>query len=108
MFTKLDLKSAFLQLELSNDSRSITTFQSDTRLKRFKWLIFGVNFSHEELQYALREVLSGIKGAPHILIYGKCHKKHDEILSQVLKRLEDSGLTLNLEKCLFVKENLRF
>ena len=58
LFTKLDLNSAFHQLELSPDSRYITTFQSDTRIKRYKRLIFGVNSAQEELQHALREILS--------------------------------------------------
>ena len=112
LFTKLDLNSAFHQLELSNDSRSITTFRSDTRIKRYKRLIFGVNSAQEELQHALREVLKDIEGvtniADDILIYAKSENEHDSVLSKVLQRLAEKGLTLNLNKCIFSKENLNF
>ena len=42
LFSKLDMKSAFHQLELSPESRYITAFQSDTRIKRYTRLMFGV------------------------------------------------------------------
>ena len=92
VFSKLDLLSAFHQLELSPESRSITTFTSDTRIKRFTRLIFGANSAQEELQHALREVLSGIEGvmniADDVLIYGKNESEHDKTLIAVLETLE--------------------
>ena len=39
VFTKLDLNSAFHQLELDESSRYMTTFQTDTKLKRYTRLI---------------------------------------------------------------------
>ena len=112
VFTKLDLNSAFHQLELSPDSRSITTFQSDTRIKRFTRLIFGVNSAQEELQHALQDVLRDIEGttniADDILLFAENHTKHDEILLRVLQRLQEKGLTLNLSKCVFGQERLKF
>ena len=50
-FTKLDLLSALHQLELTPGSRSITTFQSDSCIKRFTRLMSGINSAQEELQY---------------------------------------------------------
>ena len=35
VFSKLDLVSAFHQIELNESSRYMTTFQSDTKIKRF-------------------------------------------------------------------------
>ena len=61
-FSKLDLNSAFYQLELSQESRYITAFQPEDRIKRFKRLIFGANSASEELQNALRVILSDIDG----------------------------------------------
>ena len=59
-FSKLDLMSAFHQLELTPKSRSITNFQTEIGIKRFTRLNFGVNSVQEELQNALREVLRDI------------------------------------------------
>ena len=43
VFTKLDLKSAFHQIEMTPESRKMTTFQSETRIKRYTRLMFGAN-----------------------------------------------------------------
>ena len=66
VFTKLDLTSAFYQLELTPDSRMITAFQTDTRIKRFKRLIFGANSASEELQHALRSIIADIENVINI------------------------------------------
>ena len=112
VFTKLDLKSAFHQLELDETSRHMTAFQTDTKVKRYTRLIFGANSAAEELQQALRLVLADIDGslniADDILIYAENDTKHDKILQKVLQRLHDKGLTLNLNKCLFCKRSLEY
>ena len=81
-FAKLDMGSVFNQIELDQDSRFITAFQSDTRIKRFKWLIFGVNSAAEELQHALQTILADIPEATNIaaniLIFAEDAKQHDE------------------------------
>ena len=43
-----------------------------------------------------------------VIIHGKTEEDHQGALLSVLKRLEDSGLTLNLEKCDFYKEEIKF
>ena len=62
----------------------MTTFQTDTKLKRYTRLIFGANSASEELQHALRTILADIDGvlniADDILIYAKNDAEHDEIL----------------------------
>ena len=65
-FTKLDKASAFHPIELGQDSQFITGFQSGTRIKCFKRLIFGVNSAAEELQHALQTILADIPGATNI------------------------------------------
>ena len=112
VFSKLDLQSAFHQLELTPDSRSITTFQTETEIKRFTRLIFGVNSAQEELQNVLRQILRDIEGAINIaddiLIYAKNTQDHNVILRKVLQRLKERGLTLNLNKCIFGQEKVKF
>ena len=112
VFSKLDLNSAFYQLELDEQSRNITSFQSDQKILRSTRLIFGANSAAEELQHALRTVLIDIKGALNIaddkLIFGKNDSEHDNVLKKVLTRLEEKGIKLNLQKCIFSKHQLEF
>ena len=111
-FTKLDLNSAFHQLELHEDRRYITAFQTEDRIKRFKRLIFGLNSASEQLQHYLQITLADIPGAINIaddiLIFAGSITEHDEILKQVFQRLQAKQLTLNLSRCTFSKEHLEY
>ena len=100
-FTKLDLNSAFHQLELHEDSRYITAFQTEDRIKRFKRLILGLNSASEQLrhylQITLADILDAINNAD-ILIFVGSITEHDEILKYFFQRLQTKGLALNLSK----------
>ena len=111
-FTKLNLNSAFHQLELHEDSRYITAFQTEDRIKRFKRLISGLNSASEELQHYLQITLADIAGAINIkddiLIFSESITEHDEISKHVFQNLYAKGLTLDLTKCNFSKEHLEY
>ena len=111
-FSKLDLKSAFHQLELDESCRYITAFRTENKVKRFKRVIFGANSASEELQHALHTILADIDGALNIaddiLIYASNTQQHDQILNKVFARLAEKGITLNLAKCIFDKTILEF
>ena len=53
VFSKLDLKWGYHQLELSPGSREITTFATHCGLFRYKRLLFGVNSASEQYQYEI-------------------------------------------------------
>eukprot|EP00795_Rhopilema_esculentum_P010145 gene10145-18811_t len=60
------------------------------------------------LQLALQG-LNGVKNiADDIIIFGKDVNEHNENLNACLRRLKELNLTLNFEKCKFLKENLEF
>ena len=83
VFTKLDLVSAFYQIELDESSRYITAFQSDTKIKKFKRLIFGANSAAVELQITSRNILADMPGSMNIvddiLVFAESESEHDEI-----------------------------
>ena len=112
VFTKLDLKWGYHQLELTPDSREITTFVTHCGLFRYKRLLFGVNSASEEYQHEIQTALAGIDGQENIsddtIVHGKDKKKHDIRLERVIKRLGERGLTLNATKCQFSMDNLTF
>lgn len=58
------------------------------------------------------DILSGLKGVvcmvDDILIYGKTQAEHAKNLTEVLKRIQASGLTLNQDKCEFSETLIRF
>ena len=112
VFSKLDLKWGYHQIELEENSREITTFATHAGLYRYKRLLFGVNTATEQYQYEIQRVLAGLEGAQNIsddiIIHAADRETHDERLHAVLKRLQASGLTLNPKKCEFHLSEITF
>ena len=111
-FSSLDLSSGYHQLELSPESRYVTTFSTHVGLRRYKRLPFGVNAASEMFQEAIRELLTGLPGCKNIsddiIVFVKSQDEHDKNLRGVLQRLQENNLRLNKEKCQFSQTEIRF
>jgi hypothetical protein len=62
VFSKLDLRWGYHQIELHPDSRGLTTFSTPQGLNRSKRLIFGLSSASEMYQFVIQQVLIGIPG----------------------------------------------
>ena len=94
VFSKLDLRWDYYQLELIPDSREITTFVTHCGLFRYKSLLFGVNSASEQYQHEIQTALAD--GQEDISDDIIVHRKDLEL---VIKRLGERGLTLKAAKC---------
>ena len=112
VFGKLDLKWGFRQVELEEESREITTFVTHRGLYRYKKLMFGISWAPEKYQKVISDVIPGCNGeaniADDLIVYGADLEEHDRNLHAVLRRLQESGLTFNGEKCRFRLHRLTF
>ena len=112
VFSKLDLKWGYHQLELSEESHGITTFTTHAGLYRYKRLMLGMTSSPKIYQHAIQQALHGCQGvrsiSDDIILHAKDDQKHDERLEKLLERLKERGLTLNLEMCKFKMPQLEF
>ena len=112
VFSKLDLKWGYNQLELSPESREITTFATPDGLFRYKSLLFGVCSASEQYQHKIASALAGIEGVENIsddiVVHGPDTETHNRRLHQTIERLQECGLTLNAEKSLFNTDRLVF
>ena len=110
VFTKLDANSGFWQIPLARKLRLLTTFITHFGRYSFNKLPFGITSAPELFQRCMSTILSGLPGVlclmDDVLIFGKSQAKHDDRLKEVLKRIESTGVTLNLSKCEF--SNLKF
>ena len=84
LFSKLDLKWGDHQFELSEESRSITTFVTRKGLFRYKRLMFGITSAPEKYQQVIQQVLQDCRGTANvsddIIIYGANTDEHDKRL----------------------------
>ena len=78
---------------------------------RYKRLTMSTTPSSGELNKALRPVFHNIKGAhviqDDLIVGGKTQEEHDMTLDKVCKKIEEIGMTLNPEKCIF-SDTLRY
>ena len=65
-FSRLDLTNAYHQLELHEQSRSITTFITHKGMFRYKRLMFGVNSAPEIFQRVFEGVISLVQKLPEL------------------------------------------
>jgi hypothetical protein len=113
-FSEIDFNKAFHQLELEDeDSKNITTVETQRGPLRFKVLHMGVHNASEIFQNVIQhKVLRGLKGvrniADNIIVFGKTREEHDDSLVELCKRLEQSGLTASAENCTLGVEKLTF
>ncbi len=56
IFSKLDLKWGYHQLELTPEFRQITTFAVHNEVYRYKCLIFGVSSASEQYQHEIAHI----------------------------------------------------
>ena len=66
VFSNLDLKWGYHQLELSQESRQITAFVTRKGLYRYKRLLFGVSSASELYQQEISTALAGIEDVDNI------------------------------------------
>ncbi|XP_055543424.1 uncharacterized protein K02A2.6-like [Wyeomyia smithii] len=101
IWSKLDIKEAFLQIELDDESKDVTTFITGRGLFRFKRMPFGLVTAPELFQRAMDEILAGCEGVASylddVIIEGKDMDEHDTRLNENRDptfRYEDSSFVI--------------
>ena len=111
-FTKIDLSQAYLQLELTPESRKYPTINTHLGLYQYKRLTFGVSSAVSIFQRTIENVLKDLPGCcvriDDILISGESDEVHLENLHRVLTRLQDCGLKLNPDKFFFMLDKVEY
>ena len=72
----------------------------------------GLSSSAQSFQRLLDHVLDGVEGCfvylDDIMLHAPTQERHDQILEEVLKRLNEAGLSIALDKCKFAKESIDY
>ena len=111
-FTKLDLRHAYLQMEVREDARQYLTITTHKGLFRYNRLVFGIASAPAIWQRTMEQILQGIPGVQCLLddmiITGKTDAEHLANLEEVLERLQRYGLKANLSKCHVFQDKVVF
>ena len=112
IFSKLDANSGFWQIPMSESSQHLTTFLTPFGRFYYKKLPFGLSSAPEIFCREMTKILEGIAGVvvhmDDILVIGSDEREHNSRLTQVLRRIQDAGLTLNRSKCAFKQTSVEY
>lgn len=112
LFTKLDLSNAYNQLELEEDSQNLCTLNTHKGLFRVTRLPFGIKTAAAIFQKTMDALLSEFKNVfcfqDDIVITGSNFSDHLKTLKQVLHKIQQVGLRLNVKKCKFFADKISY
>ena len=105
IFTKLDLKSAYNQLKLQENSRKYLAINTHKGILVPTRLGFGYASAPAIFQRYMESILAGVPGVgvliDDVIVSAGSEQEHLQRLEEVLKRLSDAGLRLQRKKCQF-------
>ena len=111
-FTKLDLAHAYMQLELEEKSKPLTTINTHKGLFQYNRLLFGVASAlavfQKTMEILMQEIPQVFVYIDDILITGKTEEEHMQHLKTVLEKLEKAGMRLKQEKCYFMRPSVEY
>ena len=106
IWTKLDLRQRYNQLELQPESTSVATFSTPWGNFRPKRLVFGAKALQEVFDEAIYRIFGDVPQCLNqrddLLIGASNWKEHNETLESVFQKAEDYGITFNEPKCAMV------
>ena len=105
IFTKLDLKSAYNQLQLHENSRKYLAINTHKGILLPKRLGFGYASAPAIFQRYMESLLAGVPGVgvliDDVIVSAGSAQEHLQRLEEVLRRLSEAGLRLQRKKCQF-------
>ena len=111
-FSKIDLKEGYHQIELSEESRHITTFLTHEGCYQSKRLVYGASSAFEQFQKIIEQTIADCPGtrsiSDDILIWASSIDEMAQRLDILFKKLHAKNLKINPTKCEFGTRQLTF
>jgi len=113
-FTKMDLKNGFNLIRIREGDEWKTAFRTRYGLYEFQVMPFGLTNAPSTFQDMMNHVLSDMLDVgvlaymDDILIYAKSEEEHDRLVRGLLERLQQNGLAVSPEKCVWKAHEVEF
>ena len=111
-FSRLDLSKAYWQIPVAEADIPKTAFVTFEGKFEFLKMPFGMKSAGATLTRCMNELLRGAKNVCNfmddILVYTETWQEHLKVMEEILKRLDEAGLTANPKKCEFGRRSVEF
>jgi hypothetical protein len=112
--TRLDIIAAFNKLRMNPESEDLTTFVTSFGAYKYRVMPFGLTNGPASFQHYINDVLFDCLHKfcqaylDDILIYSKTLKEHRTHVKEVLGKLREAGLQIDIDKCEFEVQETSF
>ena len=113
IFTCLDLKSGYYQIELEEADKAKTAFWCPLGFYEFNRMPQGITNAPATFQRLMEKCMGDLNlmevmvYLDDLLIFSRTVQEHEERLTRVLDRLKEFGLKLNPSKCQFFQSSVK-
>jgi len=113
-FTKMDLKNGFHLIRVKEGDEWKKAFKPRYGPFEFQVMPFGLTNVPSTFQDMMNQVLSDMLDVgvlaymDDILVYADTEEGHDRTVKEVLKRLQNNGLAISSEKCMWKAAEVEF
>ncbi|MGL5707225.1 MAG: reverse transcriptase domain-containing protein, partial [Aeromonas sp.] len=112
IFSKLDLKKGFYQVEIHEKDRNKTAFVTSMGKYEFNRVPFGLLNAPKYFHNLIQESLGHVKGiaifVDDIIVFTKDVDEHIKVLEHIFALLKSKNIIINLEKCIFLAEQIKY
>ena len=112
VFSKIDLKNAYLQIPVDEQSRECLVINTHKGLFKYKRLPFGLSSSPGIFQRFISQLLANVEGVAayldDIIVSGENQEEHDKRLKQVLELLEAHNVQINKNKTVLNAHSIEY
>ncbi|KAI5750921.1 hypothetical protein M8J77_002494 [Diaphorina citri] len=112
VFSVIDMKQGFWQVELDEESSLLCTFSTMYGRYSFRKAPFGLASVPEVFSKKVIQIFSDLEGVEvyfdDIIIAGKDGADHDKLLLEVLKRARQFNVKFNADKLQYRKSSVKF
>ncbi len=114
LFSTLDLRSGYWQVEMEEGDKEKTAFVTDRGLWQFNVMPFGLCNAPATFERLMDRVLAGLPPEvamvyiDDILVSGKTFEDQIKHLEQVFQRLRNASLKLSPDKCQLLQQQVKY